>query len=214
MQKKYKHSKIIQNMTNICIFGDSTVWGAYDSEFGGWVARLRKYLEEKNDEIEIYNCGVSGDNTEKLLRRFEVEANAREPEVIIFAIGINDSQYLQLENKHRVEIKTFEDNLKLLFEKARKITNKIIFLGLTKVDESKTTPTPWEKNKFYTINSILKYNTIIKSFCEKNKIPFINLFDELTKEDLDDGLHPNSQGHKRIFEKVRETILNTLPKMS
>ena len=57
----------------INIFGDSIAWGAYD-EMGGWANRLKQYFsEDKENYIEVYNLGVSGDNSEKLLKRFFVE---------------------------------------------------------------------------------------------------------------------------------------------
>lgn len=55
----------------ICVFGDSITWGAWDIEKGGWVQRLRNFVESSSEEyIEIYNLGVSGDNTEDLLEIF------------------------------------------------------------------------------------------------------------------------------------------------
>ncbi len=32
---------------NICIFGDSITYGAFDTEKGGWVNRLHLYLDSK-----------------------------------------------------------------------------------------------------------------------------------------------------------------------
>jgi len=67
---------------HILVFGTSTTYGAWDSE-GGWVARLRKFLDEKTissnykSEGLIYNLGVSGDKTEDVLKRFEPETKAR-----------------------------------------------------------------------------------------------------------------------------------------
>ena len=57
----------------ICIFGDSIAWGASDLEFGGWVARLRNYLETEKYDSSIYNCSISGDSTQDLLKRFSNE---------------------------------------------------------------------------------------------------------------------------------------------
>jgi lysophospholipase L1-like esterase len=92
----------------ICLFGDSITWGAWDPERGGWGARLRSYFETNNIEVNVYNCGVSGNNTDDLLQRFKVEATARKPNIIIFAIGINDSQYVNSKDNPRVPIKNFK----------------------------------------------------------------------------------------------------------
>ncbi len=192
----------------ICLFGDSITWGAWDPKRGGWGARLRSYFETNNIEVEVYNCGVSGDNTDDLLQRFKVEATAREPNVIIFAIGINDSQYVNSKDNPRVPIEMFQNNLQELVNQAKDFTNKIIFIGLTKVDESKTMPIPWDKIKFYDMDNVSKYNSVIKNFCQKNKLLFIDMLDLLQNEDLEDGLHPNPNGHKKMFEKIKKFLID------
>ena len=194
--------------TTICIFGDSITWGAWDKEKGGWVNRLRLFLEPLFDyKVILYNLGVSGDNTEDLLKRFKAEAEARKPNIIIFSIGANDSQYIDSKDNPRVNLEKFQENLNKLANQAKKITPKIIFIGLTKVDESKTMPIPWNKRKYYTNENVIQYKSIIESFCQENKILFVDILDLLNKEDLDDGLHPNSQGHQKMFERIKDFLL-------
>ena len=78
-------------MAKILIFGDSIIWGAFDTE-GGWATRLKKYFDENRKEdfnYQVYNLGVSGDTTEDLLDRFEFETKQRinEEEETIFIFG-------------------------------------------------------------------------------------------------------------------------------
>jgi len=193
----------------ICIFGDSITWGAVDPENGGWVAQLRRYFETNNDyDITVYNNGISGDNTDDLLVRFKVECAAREPQIIIFAIGINDSQYIKTKDNPRVSLEKFQNNLVKLINQAKSFSDEIIFIGLTKVDEPKVTPIPWSTDeKFYYNDSIEKYNTVIKKVSIEYKLPFLNLIDLLELSDLDDGLHPNSNGHKKMFLRIKDFLL-------
>jgi lysophospholipase L1-like esterase len=193
-------------MGNICIFGDSIVWGAFDPFNGGWANLLRNYLESKNSEVECYNLGVSGNNSSDLLKRFEIEASARSPSLIIIAIGTNDSYYINKKDNHRVSQKDFESNLKKLINISKKFTSNLIMLTPNKVDETKTKPIPWNKKIFYENDSIKKYGQIIKNLSEKNNILFIDLFDLLENKDFYDGLHPNSEGHKKIFEIVKNFL--------
>jgi lysophospholipase L1-like esterase len=192
----------------ICAFGDSITWGACDIEKGGWVARLRGYLENNNFNVWVYNCGVSGANTDKLLKRFKVEALARRPNLIIFAIGINDSQYVNSKDNPRVPLEKFQKNLQELINQAKEFTDQIVFVGLTKVDESKTMPIPWDPIKFYDRENIKLYNAKIKEVCEKNNLLFIEMFDLLNDSDLEDGLHPNSQGHEKMFLRIKDFLLS------
>ncbi len=195
---------------NILIFGDSITWGAYDPEQGGWATRLRNYFEEKDNDIDVYNLGVSGDTTDDLLERIEVEAKSREPNLIIFAIGINDAQFIHSTNGLRVSLDKFQQNLTKLLSITKKLTDKVVFVGLTKVDESKTTPIPWNIDKSYTNESIKRLDNTIKKFCEENKMKFISMDSIVGNDDLIDGLHPNTKGHIKIFNRMKSEIESIL----
>lgn len=206
-------------MTRICVFGDSIAYGAWDLD-GGWVQRLKRFLSEKTlSEPEswfiIYNLGISGDTTEEVLERIEPELNSRiredEETIIIFAIGINDSQYIHDKNSVRVSPEKFKINLQSLINLAQKFTSKIIFVGLTPVNESKVDPIPWDANISYRNEYIQRYNDIIDSICKENRIHFIEIFDQWKNLNynllLEDGLHPNSKGHQKIFKTVRDFLI-------
>jgi len=190
----------------ICIFGDSITWGAYDPEQGGWATRLRNHFEAQDKDIDVYNLGISGDNTADLLERIEIEAKAREPETIIFAIGINDAQFIHSTNSSRVSLDEFQQNIAKLFSIAKKFTSKVIFVGLTRVDESKTTPIPWNTDKSYTNENVERLDNVIEKFCEENKLKFIPMKDVVGNDDLIDGLHPNTAGHAKMFERMKSEI--------
>ena len=194
---------------NICIFGDSITWGASDVEKGGWVQRLRTFVESTKEDVDIYNLGVSGDTTDDLLKRFKAECEARKPEKlfkIIFGIGTNDSQYILNKDNPRTTLEKFEENLEILISQAKKFTEDIVFCGLLPVDESKTMPIPWSKEEFYDNESVSRYNSVIRSVAEKHNLKFIDLSDALSLEDLPDGLHPDSNGHQKIFEVMKKEL--------
>ena len=193
----------------ICIFGDSITWGAVDPENGGWVAQLRRYFETNDYDISVYNQGISGDNTDDLLARFEVECKAREPQIIIFAIGVNDSQYVKTKDNPRVSLEKFQNNLVKLINQARNFSDKIAFIGLTAVEDEKLMPIPWsDEEKFYDNDNVAKYNSIIEKVSSEHNLPFLNLLDLLEPKHLDDGLHPNTEGHKKMFLKVKDFLLS------
>jgi lysophospholipase L1-like esterase len=60
---------------------------------------------------------------------------------------------------------------------------------------------------FYCKNENIKiYNDKIKEVCEKNDIHFIEMLDLLNNEDLKDGLHPSSEGHKKMFLRIKDYL--------
>ena len=194
-------------MSRILIFGDSTAWGAWDLERGGWVNRLWLFLAENGErETDIYNLSISGGTTETILARFETEAKTREADVLIFQSGGNDAAYEHKEGNYQVPLDKFRANIEKIIRRAKKITDKIVFIGFKNVDEMRTKPVPWI-DIYYTNENIGKYNKIMKDVCDKQNIPFLDIFGLLTNEDLDDGLHPNSRGHQKIFESVRDFLI-------
>lgn len=201
--------------TQILVFGDSIAYGMMDAEAGGWVQRLRKYVDGKmirdsDFYCTVYNLGVSGDLTEDVIRRFGFSAKQRlkkpKPAIIIFAIGANDAQFLSTKNGMRVPRKKFRRNIQKLIGLARRFTQKVMFVGVTPVDESKTNPIPWDTIKYYKNGNLREYDGIIKAVCAKSKIPFVDVFDMGPDAIFVDGLHPNSRGHRIIFGRVREAL--------
>ena len=94
------------------VFGNSITYGAWDKK-GGWVQRLREFIDGKNLSDPdfyclIYNQGVSGDITDDLIERFDLETRKRtdedEEKIILFSIGINDTQFLHKENHFRTSM--------------------------------------------------------------------------------------------------------------
>lgn len=205
---------------HICIFGCSIAHGSWDYEYSGWVTRLRKFLEQKpaskKERYLVYNMSISGSTTGELLKRFEIECESmskRGFEFIIFSIGTNDSLLIYDKNHLITPPEEFKENVQKLIKLARKFTKKIIFVGLIPVDETKTTPLPWTVNEYYKNEYILKNNDILKKVCKENNVYFIEMFENWTKInykdllDYYDGLHPNSEGHKKIFETVKEFLI-------
>jgi lysophospholipase L1-like esterase len=206
-------------MSHILVFGDSIAQGYWDIE-GGWAARLRKFIDAKNIESKEYDClvfnlGVSGDTTKDLLERLQFETLQRSKfkseTTFIFAIGGNDALFINKENILFVAAEEIENNIQKIIDLAKKFSKKIVFLGLTPVDERKTNPIPWAPQFSVRNENIKKYDEIIKKVCRKNKIPFIELFDSWAKINyknlLEDGQHPNSEGHQKIFEGVKDFLI-------
>lgn len=171
-------------MCQIIAFGDSITFGFWDRE-GGWISRLRKWVDNKNLEwsgfyYRVYNLGIDGNTTDDLIARVETEISPRIEEesktLILYAIGINDSQYYTADKTLRIPPEKFKQNIKRL------------------------------------ISVVKKYNEIIKLECQKNKVHFIEIFGYWVKSDyknwLEDGVHPNSVGHEKIYEKVRDFLVD------
>jgi acyl-CoA thioesterase-1 len=204
---------------NLLIFGSSITWGAWDKE-GGWAQRLKSYCDHKAAETNfdnytaVYCLGVSGDNTFDLLKRFDTEVEARidknEKTLILIEIGINDSQFVLEKNKHRVSSEEYKNNLLSLVEKSKRYSASLIFVGLTPVDR-RVNPTPWTPGKTYRLEFVKQYEDILENIAHQQSIPFIELMSKFPEDSyqklLTDGLHPSSEGHRLIYEKVKQYLI-------
>jgi len=211
-------------MTLFLVFGTSTTYGAWDLE-GGWVQRLRKYLDQKqfNDQglyYVVYNLGISGDTSEGILERFEFETKQRlalkdegEEVIIMICVGVNDSIYNNKTKKHQVELNKYALNVEKLIHLAKKYGTKVVFVGNKPIDESKVDPIPWLKDCSYKEVFVEQYDNKVAEICKKNKIPFIDMYHLFNKKPnyqklLTDGVHPSTEGHKMIYEIVRDFLIN------
>lgn len=199
----------------ILVLGASEVWGAFD-DYGGWVERLKvfsnkKYLSDYNHYSPVYNLGISGDTTGHMLKRFEFEIKERLKEeknaLIILSFGGNDISLIGPEKKLRVAYEESEKNIKAILEKSQEISNTVIVKGPHKIDEKRTNPVVWDKDLSLNNSDGEKYNELIKKVCRECGIHFIDMFDLLANEDLLDGVHPNTEGHRKLFEKVKDYLL-------
>ncbi|MDO8620777.1 MAG: GDSL-type esterase/lipase family protein [Candidatus Levybacteria bacterium] len=206
-------------MAHILVFGTSTTYGAWDIE-DGWVQRLRKFLDEKIITSNyahshlVYNLGVSGDKTDEVLKRFEQETKARidnnEETIFLFQTGINDTIFNQKISNPERSPRQFEANLTQLILLAKKYSKKIIVIGSMPVD-TRVDPIPWSPGRSYKDKYVAEFNKIMKKVSNKNKVHFIEIYQEFIKKDytklLADGVHMTSEGHKQFFEIVKNYLI-------
>jgi lysophospholipase L1-like esterase len=201
----------------ILVFGDSIAQGMWDPA-GGWVQRLwQEYTQAeidggfKDDQPVIFNLGVTGDMTQNVVKRLALETAARkwltDELIIIIAVGINDTMVFKNVESNSTEL--YKGELQQLIAAARQYTEKILFVGLTAVDE-KRTASP-DQQYVYTNARIKEFERTLRVFCEENNLPIVKVFETFEEKQaeenlLADGLHPNTAGHERIASLVKPAL--------
>lgn len=178
-------------MSHYIIFGDSIACGQNDP-YGGWV----KMLGEK---YSVKNLSIDGATTDDYVKNFPT--NIDKNSTIIIALGVNDSAWIPLEK--------YKNNLIQLIKLAKKYTQKIIFVGPAPVDQPKTDPTPWAPEISYKTELVKQYSETMKVVAAQENLKFVDLFNNLKSDYihcLDDGVHPNAAGHKKIYKIVVKNI--------
>jgi lysophospholipase L1-like esterase len=186
-------------MNTIAVWGDSITRGALDETEGGWVSRLRKHVNGLGGMPKILNLGINGEKISDVLGRFKREYDDLEhPDVVIFAIGINDSPHAHYKGTNLEDFnKKYEQLIHLAIQRA----DKIILVGLTNVIDKHAS------NHGYSNDHILKYNDLIKKLAIRHNLIFVDLWEVVTESDLKkDGLHPEEEGHEKIYKKASKAL--------
>lgn len=182
-------------MKIVCI-GDSLTYGYGVHSEECWVELLHRSLN-----IEIINKGVNGDTTTGILSRSHRDILELKPFYVIIMAGTND---LLL----NYSLDNIIDNIKFILKETK--SNSIIpILALQPPVIDTLAKIYWDKYIDYRkINEhLFQYAENIKTFTDENDINVIDFYAAFinrgnTANLYSDGIHPNSKGHKLMFETI------------
>ncbi len=168
----------------IVAFGDSLTAGYGVPIENSYPFLLQKKLLDNGFNYKVINLGISGDTTYNGLQRFNFVIKLK-PKLVILTLGANDA--LQ-----KLSPKEAKNNLSKMIEQLIKDKIKILLGGMY---------SPREHGPEY-YNS---FDSIYPNLAELFKLPLIPFFLEGIALDskycLEDNLHPNSEGYKKIVEE-------------
>jgi acyl-CoA thioesterase I len=106
----------------IVALGDSLTSGRGIGKDHAYPAILQKRLEDDGYRYEVINAGVSGDTTDRALRRFR-DALDTDVQILIVALGANDGL-------RGVPVDRLESNLSVIISDARARAIDVILIGM------------------------------------------------------------------------------------
>mgnify|MGYP004445808903 CR=1 FL=1 len=152
--------------------------------------------------------GISGQTTGEILERFERECIGRVQEgannIIIIASGINDSRYES--GTVRASELVVEEDMRELICRAKAKTDSVLCVGLTPVDEARTTPLASDKTMSWRNENIVRYDAIIRELAEEQEVEYVDVWGLIDPKQNADGLHPGEAGHEAIAAAVLEHL--------
>ena len=182
---------------NIVFTGDSITHGPLHTKgYRSYTEHFRERLKEKfkNENIMVFNTGVSGATTRDIIRDFHICVNIYDPDVVFIMLGMNDS------SNQIVPLEEYRSNILELINKVREIgaipiiqTSNIIKMDLSR-------------------KSLKFYMDIVRAVARENNVMLIDHYshwEELEKENsnlknelLNDLIHPNEKGHLEIVKFI------------
>lgn len=164
-------------------------------------------LEDIYDNYQIINSGISGYKTTDLLEKMDKMLYQYNPTKVILLIGTNDIMKDASEEKQEETV----NNIKKIVNEIKKNRPmaKLYVESLYPVNRNMKKDMVAER----TNEAIQNINKNIEIFCNKKKISYINMYDELTDSDGNfdekytyDGLHPSTLGFAKITKVLMPYI--------
>lgn len=206
--------------TNYIIIGDSITYGIGDFESGGWASMFKNYIVNKddskvcNDYVHVagFPGATSSDILDKIDSILQAFLHKEFTNTVILSIGVNDTQVFNGKTKSTTE--QYKNNIQKIIKHVTDKGYNLVILGLTRIESDDSFL--WKPNKYYDndiiseydrdLKLILDYDAELKELCKNNKIKYIPMKEVLEKVDFIDGLHPNHNGHRKIFEYIIGSI--------
>jgi lysophospholipase L1-like esterase len=172
----------------------------------------RSLENEEEEDFQIWNLGIPGEDSRQLLERMDEELERRiyQPmqRVIILQIGCNDIQYLEEKDENRIAKEEFRENLEKLVNKSREYAEKVVLISEAYITIDG--PIPWAEEKELSDERLQKYVEIQRQVAREKKVRFIDLRKEFSKKNwekvLKDGCHPDGGGHRKICREVEKKL--------
>ncbi|MHC9000293.1 SGNH/GDSL hydrolase family protein [Enterococcus bulliens] len=160
-------------------------------------------------ELESLNRGISGDQIQDLIERFDVDCVQLDPDAIVLLIGINDVWH-HVEDADFLDpkqTKRFEAEYRTLLTKLQQVTKTILILEPFVLHE------PSDRANWRA--SLDPKIQIVRQLAKEFSCEFIALDGYFTQLVLtskakyytgEDGVHPTPAGHHVIATKILETV--------
>ena len=165
--------------TKVIAFGDSLVQGKGAARDKNWVSLLSQRYD-----VTILNKGKNGDTTSAALARLERDVLSNDPRVVLILLGGNDVL-------RRVSKDITFKNLSEMIDRIQQVGAAVVLIGVRGgllLD--------WYDSAFESL-ALAKRTYFIPDILE-------GIFDNPAL--LADPIHPNSQGHQRMADRIAPVL--------
>ena len=172
----------------------------------GYVAVASKLLAERFPEKDLtfVNRGVSGDRTWELLKRWQEDTIAVQPDIMTLMIGVNDT-WRRYDMNDPTSVEDYEANLRTLLDDVKANTSaKILMIEPFMVHEDEDL---WREDFYLKINA---FRRVAKAYADAY-LPMDGLIAMMCVEQEPshwsaDGIHLIEAGINRMGEYVAQAV--------
>lgn len=203
-----------QKKTKVIFFGDSiTELGVKRDRYVGYILKMDSMLkvEKKADEYELIGSGISANKVYDLYLRLEDDVLAKNPDVVVIYVGVNDVWHKTLLGTG-TDADKFEKFYQAIIKKLRDRNIKVLLCTPAVVGEKNDMSNSLD-------GDLNRYSNIIRDLAKKNSLPLIDLRkkfqDYLSKNNPDnkekeiltyDRVHMNDKGNQFLADAMWEAL--------
>jgi len=183
---------VTNSVRTVVVLGDSLSAGYGLRATQAYPAILQKKVDAEGLKFKIVNAGISGDTSSSGLRRIEWLLRNSTVDVLLLELGANDGL-------RGIPLESTKANLQGIIDKTLEHSPqaRIVIAGMM---------VPPNLGPIYTE----RFRSLFSELALENEVPLIPflLRDVAGKRELnlDDGIHPNPQGHELVAETVWEVL--------
>jgi isoamyl acetate esterase len=195
----------------IVFFGDSITEAAVKP--GGYIVKLDSMLalQGKAEQYELVGAGISGNKIYDLYLRTEEDVLAKEPDIVVIYIGVNDVWHKRTSGTGTDPDK-FEKFYQAIINKLKSKNINVILCTPATIGEKTDFSNPLD-------GDLNEYSKIIRNIAKKNSLPVVDLrklfLDYNLKNNKDnkdrgvltsDGVHLNTTGNQFVADEMWKVI--------
>ena len=200
-----------QKKNKVIFFGDSITEAGTKPD--GYINRIDSMcrLENKSGEFEFIGAGISGNKVYDLYLRLDIDVLARNPDVVVIYIGVNDVWH-KVSSGTGTDADKFEIFYSAILKKVKEKNIKTVLCTPAVIGEK----TDFSNQQDGDMN---KYSNIIRRIALKNNLPLVDLrkaflnYNMKTNTDnkesgilTNDGVHLNAKGNQLVAEEMWKVI--------
>ena len=204
-------SFVVQKKTRVIFFGDSITQAGVNA--GGYIVRIDSMCkaEGKTDNYEFIGAGIGGNKVYDLYLRMENDVLAKNPDIVIIYIGVNDVWH-KTSSGTGTDADKFEKFYQAIIDKLKAKNIKIILSTPAAIGEKTDFSNPQD-------GDMNEYSNIIRRIALKNTLALVDLrkafLDYNLKNNPDnkdrgilttDRVHLNAKGNQLVAEEMWKVI--------
>jgi lysophospholipase L1-like esterase len=200
-----------QKKTKVIFFGDSITQAGANA--GGYIMRIDSMSKKEGmgDQFEFIGAGIGGNKVYDLYLRMDDDVLAKNPDVVIIYIGVNDVWH-KASSGTGTDADKFERFYNAILKKLKDRNIKVIICTPAAIGEK----TDFSNQQDGDMNA---YSSIIRSIAQKNNLPLIDLRQAFLDYDLKnnpenkdrgilttDRVHLTAKGNQLVADEMWKAI--------